>query len=193
MVNLDIADKEIRAIVSKLKMDGLPSIISFDDVLPTLTEEQKGILSQLVGLIEKEKKVSEGKEKPKKGDDWYRVRGEMRKVMQSAIKVDLTKIGIIQRHIVDYGAVPDPQEQWKYYRLPDGSYACWNCGAGIMAKNVAFSVHFAEIPLAGGGEVRHKQVPYCPKYEEEPPDRGIITETIADSLQRDLPFLARKK
>lgn len=189
MAETEVAVIEVRDMVELFKWSGFPTQISVEEAIPTLTEEQKDILSQLVDLSEKEQKVSKGKQKPKKGDEWFRVREELRKITQAAIKSGLMKLGIIQRNAVSYGAIPDPKEDWKYYRLPDGSYACWNCGADVFVKTVHLSVHFDDMPLTGGGEVRNKQVPYCPKCEKEPPDHGFITESLADELKRDLPWL----
>ena len=192
MVNLEVAEVEVRNIVEGLKRSGLPAPISIEEAMPTFTEEQNEILSQLGELSEKEREVAKDKERPEKGEDWYQIREELRKVTQSAIKSGLINLGFIQRHAVSYGAIPDPKEGWKYYLLPDGSYACWNCGAEVLVKTVPFSVHFAEMPLAGGGEVRNKQVPFCPNCEREPPSHGIITESLAEEIQKDLPFLKKR-
>lgn len=192
MVNLEIAEMEVRNIVEGLRWSGLPTPVPIKEVMSTFTEEQNEILSQLVELSEKEREVAKDKQRPEKGNERYQVREELRKVIQAAIKSGLIKLGLIQRHAVSYGAIPDPKEGWKYYLLPDGSYACWNCGAEVLVKTVPFSVHFAEMSLAGGGEVRNKQVPFCPNCEKEPPDHGIITESIAEEIQRDLPFLKKR-
>ena len=190
-LNVEVAEMEIRNIVEALKKSGLPAPIPIEEAIPTFTEEQNEVLSQLVELSEKEREVAKDKERPEKGDEWYQAREGLRKVTQAAIKSGLINLGFIQRHAVSYGAIPDPKESWKYYLLPDGSYACWNCGAEILVKTVHLSVHFDEMTLAGGGEVRKKQVSYCPNCEKEPPSHGFIRESLAEELRRDLPWLKK--
>jgi hypothetical protein len=187
-LNLKVADVEMRGIVEDLKKKGLPPAVRIEDAMPTLTPEQKRILSQFSGLAHREKRVSKNKKKPVKGDNWYKVREDIRKIIQSAIKSGLINLEVIQKRAVMYGAIPDPKDDWRYYVLPDGTYACWRCGAEISLKTVFLSVHIEGMPLVGTGEVRQKQVPYCPKCEKEPSERGIITENLANETKIDSPW-----
>lgn len=184
-LNLKVADAEMRGIVEDLKKKGLPPAVRIEDAMPTLTPEQKRILSQFSGLAHREKKVLKSKQRPAKGDNWYKVREDIRKIIQSAIKSGLINLGVIQERAVMYGAIPDPKDDWRYYVLPDSTYACWRCGTEISLKTVFLSVHVKDMPLVGTQEARQNQVPYCPKCERKPSDRGIITGSLADELKID--------
>ena len=58
----------------------------------------------------------------------------------------------------------------------NGEPTCKQCGGGIKAITAAISVHFTEFDqtCAGGGDVRHFPVPFCPKCEPIPDDSGCI-------------------
>ncbi len=183
--NLEVANEVLREKVKAIRKDGFPKELTFEEAQSKFSNEQLKIVHDLVNAAGEEEKIAKAGGEPKKGNKRWKTREKIRELIQTAIANDMIGIGIIQRHAVGYGAIPDPDEDWKYYKLPDGTYACWNCGGEILGKNVAFSVHFAEFRCAGGGEVRNKVVPYCPKCEKEPPDSGIIRETIGESLQRE--------
>lgn len=184
MLNLEVADERLREIVDGYGQKGLPITVLAKIAKASLTEEQDELMGSLMELGEQEQKF--GRQKPKKGSDHWNHRETIRKKIQGAILLGLDHLGIVQRQAVGYGAIPDPEEDWKYYRQHDGVYACWICGTEILAKETRCSVHFAERPLAGSGEVRRIITPYCPKCEKEPADTGIITETVEESIQRDM-------
>jgi len=186
-LNLKVADKEIRNIVEGLKKKGLPPAVRIEDAMSTLTQEQKRILSQLSRLIHREERISKNK-KPVKGDNWYQVREDMRKIIRAAIKSGLINLEVIQKRAVIYGAIPNPEDGWKYYVLPDSTYACWMCGVEILLKTVFLTVQVKDMPFVGTQEVRQKQIPYCPKCERKPSDRGFITENLADETKIDSPW-----
>jgi len=167
-LNLELANEEVRNIVKGLKEKGFPSAIKIDDALPTLSQLQIGILSFLGDRAQKEAIASKGKEKPVKGDSWYGIREDIRKIMQAAVRSGLINIDIIQQGAVNYGAIPDPKTDWKYYILPDSNYACWNCGTEILLKKISMTVRCVEGTFAGDEDARQGQASYCPKCEEAP-------------------------
>ena len=167
--------------IEEFKKNGFPKIVA-SEVMLKLTADKIKIIKKIVDLSQKEKAlVKNHNGEIVKGDDVWNVREQICFQFQKAIIAWLMDFGIIQRNVVDYGAIPDPDEGWKYYRLPDRNYACWTCNSGILVKTVSNSVHDGLFPLSGSGEVRRQQVPYCPICDSEPKD-GIITESIAESL-----------
>lgn len=63
-----------------------------------------------------------------------------------------------------------------YFQAKEGDYTphCYGCGSIIKFKRRTYSIWYKEFsgPIGGGGvKVRH--IPYCPKCEEEPGDSGI--------------------
>ena len=53
---------------------------------------------------------------------------------------------------------------------------CFDCNSKIELVEQKCSVHYRDMPLTGGGEVRTKIIPYCPKCESKPSESGFITE-----------------
>jgi len=53
---------------------------------------------------------------------------------------------------------------------------CYGCGSKIELVGQRCSVHYSNMPLSGGGEVRTKIIPYCPNCESKPSESGFITE-----------------
>lgn len=47
-------------------------------------------------------------------------------------------------------------------------WVCKRCGGDVLAATEAHSIHFLEMPGAGGGEVRKYEYPYCPKCDGTP-------------------------
>lgn len=184
-----IATDELREIVDDLKEMGLPEEIALsEEIFKELSDEQVIILKDLHSISEEESKLDTEKDVVE-GDDVWNVRLKLRAKQQQAVLSGMISLGIIQRYVFNYGALPSPEESWKYFRMPDGCFACWECGADIMAKNVSCSVHFKEFRgMAGGGEVRNRQVAYCPNCDTIPPDRGIIRESVSESIKRDISF-----
>lgn len=64
----------------------------------------------------------------------------------------------------DVPSLCDPQS--------DGSWKCKKCQSDIMAAEVKRSVWNFPEACAGSGEVVTDFVPYCPKCEEKPSNRG---------------------
>jgi hypothetical protein len=186
MITAEVASDELRAMVKRLAMQGLPEQVPVEEALEQLDDNQLTILGNLSELAEQERAIAKEGEKATEGDPWWQIRMQMRTLLQQAILAGMTHVGIVQRHVVGYGAIPSAREKWKYFLLPDGNYACWQCGAEILEKDQAVSVHFAELPLAGGGEVRHRTTVFCPNCDGEPSDHAIVTETVAESIARDM-------
>ena len=54
---------------------------------------------------------------------------------------------------------------------------CFACEETIGFVTRPYSVHFEEMPLAGGGEVRNIRIPYCSRCQEKPDtSRGYFIE-----------------
>ena len=58
MNKTEVAVMEVRNMVEDFKKRGLPAQISIEEALPTLTNEQKDLISQLFDLSKKEQKVA---------------------------------------------------------------------------------------------------------------------------------------
>ena len=184
----EIASDGLREVVSRLASGGLPTAVSLKDVEGGLTPEQKTILAELSYLSDREEVSVQEDQMPSMGDEWWQARMAIRSKLQQAVLAGLIHLGLVQRQAVTYGAIPDPKDQWRYFRLPDGGHGCWRCGDEILVKDQTASVHIAGFfgGMAGSGEVRNIQIPFCPSCKEEPPDWGIIHETLAQSLAREM-------
>ena len=187
---IKIDRKELLAIVEDLKKQGLPEALSFEEVKPTLKDEQSDILSLIPVLAKKDQAMvaSYGEDyTPQKDDEWWKVKEEFKNVMEAAVVAGLIHLKFVQKWAVIYGAIPDPEQNWKYYIMPDFSYACWECGSDIHSKQVTHPVHDGPFPLSGSGEVHNETVPYCPKCEKEPSSSGLpIKESPADIREREI-------
>lgn len=188
MSKATVASDELRRAVEGFKRKGLPPAISLEQADPSRTKEQVRILKEIGDLGEEERKVAHDGQQPRRGSRWWQVRERARAKLQEAVLAGLGRLRFVQEHAIGYGAIPDPNEGWRYYKLPNGYYACWTCGSEIQAKEVSRSVHFSEFSgLAGGGEVRHETVPWCPNCEKEPSSHGgFIRETVAESIAREM-------
>ena len=186
MITSEVASDELRDVVSRLASGGLPTAVSLKGAEGGLTTEQQTILIELSQLSEQEEALVQEGQRPTEGDEWWQTRMAIRSKLQQAVLAGVLPIGLIQRQAIAYGAIPDPEKKWSYFCLPDGSYACWRCGSEILAKEQSVSVHIAGFfgGMAGSGEVRSNEIPYCPNCDEEPPDRGIVYETLDQSLAR---------
>ncbi|MEX2436907.1 MAG: hypothetical protein WD471_01970 [Candidatus Paceibacterota bacterium] len=169
IVNLAVADTETREMVNSFKKVGFPSEVDLEEIFKDLDQKHKDVLSSIHILDDKEYELTDSNPHTcKKGDDLWNIRQEIREKLREAIKAGLIVLGIVRRNAVLYGAIPDPDEEWKYYRLPDMTYACWSCGEEILVKTQHVSIHDGPFPMSGSGRVEHKQIPYCPSCEEVP-------------------------
>ena len=77
------------------------------------------------------------------------------------------------------------QKKWTYHE--DKSWSC-SCGADIEAVTQYRSVHLSDGPglFAGTGEVEHHIIPYCPKCDPKPSDRGVTRKTIMQDVMDNL-------
>lgn len=82
--------------------------------------------------------------------------------------------------------VHPPKPEWK--PQPDGSYKCHVCSSDIMAVTQHKSVWLSDGPgpCAGTGEVERHVIPYCPKCDPKPSDRGVTSRTIAEDAVKNL-------
>lgn len=180
----EVASNKLRQIVSGFQGDGLPSPFNNAEEAQTeLSSEQLGAFEAFYTALETYNgKVGEGE--PQEGTPWWDAVLELRKQLQIAVEAGLIRMPLVQKLIFDYGALPDPKVDWRYHRLPSGQYACWQCGTGIIQKQVLNSVWIKGMRCAGTGEVRREMVPYCPSCDSEPRD-GVIMESDAEALARD--------
>lgn len=181
----EVASPKLREIVKHLKISGLPKPVQVKDA--ELKGNQERIFSDIVALA-KEEKGFPG-EHPSPESAHWNLRLKIRSKLQEAVEADMIFLGVIQRQARGYGAIPDHEKphNWRYFILPDNNtWLCWECGSEIQAVEQSQSVHWAEFTLAGSGEVRRTIVPYCPKCEPKPGSRGIIRETVAESIEHDL-------
>jgi len=192
-INFEIADKEIREIVSEFKKNGFPEQVLFKEASKDFTKNQREAVLDLMKTAEKENDVEGNPENTSPGDVFWKARNRVREKIQKAIKLGLIHISIIQRQAVSYGAIPDSKMDWKYYLLPNLNYACWHCGEKILVKTQRVSVHDEDFGLAGSGKIRLRNVPYCPNCEKEPPDRDIVREDSAEDIANEWNQFAGKK
>lgn len=164
MPNLDIADEKLREIVKKLATNGLPPV--FTDV-SELTEEQKTEYLVLVKAQDTFNRTIGSGELPKPGSPWWNGCLAFRKALQKAIASGLLRSPTVQKHMFDFGAVPDPEFKWNWFYDFDGSARCWECGDKIIQKHIPVShVNSRKgefIGTIGGGKV-----PYCQTCGPEP-------------------------
>lgn len=82
---------------------------------------------------------------------------------------------------------PTAEQQKKWTQQPDGTWKC-QCGSDIEAVLQYRSVWLSDGPgpCAGTGEVEHHVVPYCPKCDPKPSDRGVTHRTIAEDIAANL-------
>lgn len=183
--NLEVANEELRKEVKLFSVNGLPRpIVLSDYVLKNFTDQQEDFFNKLGSLADREKLATSKKNE----NQVLEARKEIRQVLQNAIvSANMIEFGIIQRQAIAYGAIPDPDEAWKYYRLIEiRGFGCWNCGTQIISKKIIHSVHYAEFSgPVGGGEVRVERVPYCPECDAEPIG-GLIRETVSQSLGHEM-------
>ena len=186
----DVASDKLRAMVEELKAAGkMPPSISVEEASERFGQEGMRIISAIAHLGQTEAHLVRARSSATPGSDLWKTRMEMRRFFQEAIEKGMIVVGVISRHVVCYGAIPDPKEGWKYFLLPSQTYACWRCGADILVKHQKMSIHFAEMPLCGSGRVRWQEKPFCPNCEPEPADSGFIAEDAADAFIREvLPF-----
>jgi hypothetical protein len=67
------------------------------------------------------------------------------------------------------------------------SLECGTCGTPISEKLAYLSIHSIDIfpdMCAGAGKVLNAMIPYCPKCEPEPEERGCIHMPMLESLMR---------
>lgn len=72
-------------------------------------------------------------------------------IIREAIAKGMIKYDLVQELAVIFGAIPDPQTGWKYYRLSNGGYACWKCGSPISV----------DINRTGGEIIYKMRCPRC--------------------------------
>ena len=174
----DVASPELRAIAEQVQAKGLPEATPLDDKAESeeLTQEQVTTALALLDLCEEEIRIHEKLGKPEasqEDDKWWQIRSTIRSKLQEVVLLGMLDIREFQERLVNYGAFPDPEHNYKYYCMPNGRFACWSCGSVIMSKSVAHTVRDGLFPCSGGGEVRHSEVPFCPQCDKEPPSTGM--------------------
>jgi hypothetical protein len=192
-VNFKVADREVRKIVETLKEKGFPEIVKFKEACEYFTEDQNKAIAELKKALKEESKFGHLSGKTAAGDDFWNAHTFVREKIQEAIKVGLVYIKIIKEQAIRYGAIPDPEMDWKYYLLPDFTYACWRCGEEILVKEQTISIHNESFPFSGSGKVEQREVPYCPKCDDVPPDRDVIKKDLAEELAEEMKVFSGTK
>jgi hypothetical protein len=71
--------------------------------------------------------------------------------------------------------------------LKDDDLHCGTCGTAIAEKMAYLSIHSSDVfheLCTGVGRVLRVMIPYCPKCESEPEERGCIHEPMLGALLR---------
>jgi len=174
MKKSEIADDTLRAKVKKLQVSGFPPLfVSVEKAQEQLNPDQTATFQEFYqGVLNHQKLENNGE--ASEADLLA-----LRSLAQKAVMAKLLGIQIVRDVALNFGAIPDPKYNWKYFTDPlgNGEILCWTCGSQILCKNVIDSIHFKNMraPGAGGGEVRGRSVPYCPKCDPKP-QGGIVYE-----------------
>lgn len=181
-----VADDELRQLIEEWRRQGLPAPVSLEQALPNLTPAQKLLLEKIIELAREEEDRFGNAGRPVRGSDHWQLRDQIRANLQEALVAGMIHVGLVQRLLFGYGAIPHPNQHWRFFYDHDKCWSCWTCGAEILSKIVTDSVHYAEFGgLTGGGETVRRQVSYCPICDPVPRN-GSVTETIAQSLAREM-------
>ncbi len=188
MLSFEIADDAIRGLVKDLQTNGMPSPQPLtEELLRGLSKEQIETLKNLSHLSDQQQSIIQPDVFPEEGDEAWNLRLEIRTILQQALRLDLVHLKMVQDNLVFFGALPDPQKDWRYFICPDFKYYCWQCGSEVMSKTVYVSIHYKELrpTMAGGGEVETQEIWYCPQCGVEPSSYSSRTESIGESLSRE--------
>lgn len=174
MKKREIADDALRAEVEKLQVSGFPPLFTIvekaqeqlnPDQIATFQEFYQGVVNHQ--KLEGSGEVSEA--------DFL----ALRSLAQKAVMAGLLGIQTVRDVALNFGAIPDPEHDWKYFTDPlgNGEVLCWTCGSKILLKNVSDSVHHEGMraPGAGTGEVKERSVSYCPTCDPKP-QGGVVYE-----------------
>lgn len=156
-----------------------PKPVRVETMVPLLTPKGRELLQRLPELLGEEQRVVEG-EIPAPDSPWAMQREKMCEHLRQIIEHDprLLSIDVVQQQAIEKGAIPDPHQEdsnFRFYRLPDWSFAHWACGMPVQSKRVSHSVHAQHSVglLAGTGEFHSERVMYCPQCELEPDCHGL--------------------
>lgn len=115
----------------------------------------------------------------------------VRMALQKAIEEGHMRIPDVRKYAVLFGAIPSPEEKWKYFIDFSGDYLCWECGGCIMIRRVKCPIHDGPFPLSGSGRVKEMDIPYCPTCDPEPQAK-IITVNPMEELAEELAKVGHK-
>jgi hypothetical protein len=173
-----VASPKVRDLVRSFKQrGGFPAPYStVQEELRDLSEEQKRALHSFREAVTTYAAIAE-EGWPDPGTPWWEAVVKMRRQLHEALEAGLIRVPIIRNAVVAFGAVPDPASNWSFYRLPDGSYACWECGGAIHTKQVSLPEASLELAdqCAGFSAAGVWYVPYCPYCEAEPSGDRTLT------------------
>jgi|SRR3972149_10472524 len=82
-----------------------------------------------------------------------------------AVRATCKKCGMIWEQNLSTNAV--------YYCKDEGTFIHFNCGEEVDCVWVYHSMWDKRMTCAGDGSVDKYPVPFCPKHEEKPSDRGM--------------------
>jgi hypothetical protein len=172
----------IRALVALYQAEGSypkTKVLSAEE-FNALCEPTRYAIIELHELLRKEHDF-QYEEVPIVKEEWIELRSKICELIWSILETDPQLITIqgIQQQAIEKGSIPDPdpdESGFEYYRLPDWTYGHWKCGNRIACRSVAFSVHNKGGPGrgVGSGEVRSRDVPYCPACDKPPAYHGGV-------------------
>ena len=170
----DVASPELRAIAEQVQAEGLPEATPLDDKAESeeLTQEQVTTALALLDLCEEEIRIHEKLGKPEasqEDDKWWQIRNTIRSKLQEVVLLGMLDIKEFQERLVNYGAFPDPEHNYKYYCMPNGRFACWSCGSVIMSKSVAHTVRDGLFPCSGVVKCDIRRYLFAPNATKNPP------------------------
>jgi len=146
-----VADLQLRIIVSELARNGFPRSVTPWEADFLLSPAGHQLLAELSRLSSLERQAQNLYVAPTPSNLWWQVRLKIRQVLQDCLLKGLVVFHSMVQNAIEYGAIPDPTTGWRFYKLPDGWYACWECGSELVSTD----------ELIGDTQVMRVYCPYC--------------------------------
>jgi len=132
----EVASSNLRTIVSELARNGFPRSVTPWEADFLFGETERQLLVELARLNRLEMEAQRLYASPTKNNVWWSLRLEIRRVLQEGLLHGLGAFRSMVQNAIEYGAIPDPTTGWRYFRLPDGWYACWSCGSEVITDDL---------------------------------------------------------